>query len=81
MVELDKLKYASEEVDRSKQGNVSFSYLIDCHAHKFSNYYLLTGCKGRTRKYKPQVFHTARACEGCLENQGLVFLGTARVPS
>ena len=46
-----------------------------------SIYYLLTGCKGRTRKYKPKVFHTARACEGCLENQGLVFLGTARAPS
>ena len=45
------------------------------------NYYLLTGCKGRTRKYKPKVFHTARACEGCLENQGLVFPGTARAPS
>ena len=44
-------------------------------------YYLLTGCKGRTRKYKPKVFHTARACESCLENQGLVFLGTARAPS
>ena len=28
-----------------------------------STYYLLTGCKGRTRKYKPKVFHTARACE------------------
>ena len=50
-------------------------------ANKFSNYYLLTGCKGRTRKYKPKVFHTARACEGCLENQWLVFPGTARVPS
>ena len=46
-----------------------------------SIYYLLTGCKGRTRKYKPKVFHTARACEGCLENQGLVFPGTARAPS
>ena len=45
------------------------------------NYYLLTGCKGRTRKYKPKVFHTARACKGCLENQRLVFLGTARAPS
>ena len=44
-------------------------------------YYLLTGCKGRTTKYKPKVFHTARACEGCLENQGLVFPGTARAPS
>ena len=44
-------------------------------------YYLLTGCKGRTRKYKPKVFHTARACEGYLENQGLVFPGTARAPS
>ena len=43
--------------------------------------YLLTGCKGRTRKYKPKVFHTARACESCLENQGLVFPGTARAPS
>ena len=46
-----------------------------------SVYYLLTGCKGRTRKYKPKVFHTTRACEGCLENQGLVFLRTARAPS
>ena len=44
-------------------------------------HYLLTGCKGRTRKYKPKVFHTARACEGCLENQGLVFPGTSRAPS
>ena len=44
-------------------------------------YYLLTGCKGCTKKYKPKVFHTARACEGCLENQGLVFPGTARAPS
>ena len=39
-------------------------------------YYLLTGCKGRTKKYKPKVFHTARVCEGCLENKGLVFPGT-----
>ena len=31
----------------------------------YNNYYLLTGCKGRTRKYKPKVFH---------ENQGLYFL-------
>ena len=46
-----------------------------------SNYYLLTGCKGRTRKYKPKVFHTARACEACLENQRLVFPGTARASS
>ena len=45
------------------------------------NYYLLTGCKGCTRKYKPKIFHTARACEGCLENQGLVFPGTAQAPS
>ena len=44
-------------------------------------YHLLTGCKGCARKYKPMVFHTARACEGCLENQGLVFPGTARAPS
>ena len=50
-------------------------------AYFVGNYYLLTGCKGRTRKYKPKVFHTARACEGCLENQGLVFPGTARAPS
>ena len=42
------------------------------------NYYLLTGCKGRTWKYKPRVLHTARACVGCLENQGLVLPGTAR---
>ena len=44
-------------------------------------YYLLTECKGRTRKYNLKVFHTARACEGCLENQRLVFPGTARAPS
>ena len=48
---------------------------------EYNTYYLLTGCKGRTRKYKPKVFHTARACEGCWENQGLVFPGTARAPS
>ena len=53
---------------------VAFACLLDI-------YYLLTGCKGRTRKYKPKVFHTARACEGCLENQGLVFPGTAGAPS
>ena len=47
----------------------------------FTIYYIITECKGRTRKYKPKVFHTARACEGCLENQGLVFPGTARAPS
>ena len=46
-----------------------------------NNYYLLSGRKGRTRKYKPKVFHTARACEGCLENQELVFPGKARAPS
>ena len=46
-----------------------------------NDYYLLTGCKGRTRKYKPKVFHTARASDGCLENQGLVFPGMARAPS
>ena len=49
--------------------------------YKVNTYCLLTGCKGRTRKYKPKVFHTARACEGCLENQGLAFPGTARAPS
>ena len=42
------------------------------------NYYLITGCKGRTRNYKPKVLHTVRAYEGCLENFGLVFPGTAR---
>ena len=52
-----------------------------CMSWSCNNYYLLTGCKGRTRKYKPKVFHTARACEGFLENQGLVFPGTARAPS
>ena len=57
-----------------------FIILSDIHV-TFNNYYLLTGCKGRTRKCKPKVFHTARACEGCLENQGLVFPGTARAPS
>ena len=49
--------------------------------HFLRTYYLLTGCKGHTRKYKPKVFHTARACEGCLENQGLEFPRTARAPS
>ena len=52
-----------------------------CVKGMFQLYLLFTGCKGRTRKYKPKVFHTARACEGCLENQGLVFPGTARAPS
>ena len=33
------------------------------------SYNLLTGCEGRTRKYKPEVFHTALACEGCTKNQ------------
>ena len=60
----------------SKLSNSKYlGYILDY------SYYLLTGCKGRTRKYKPKVFHTARACEGCLENQGLVFPGTARAPS
>ena len=57
---------------------------LNCTHYKkfsFNYYYLLTGCKGRSRKYKPEVFHTVRACEGCLENQGLVFPGTARAPS
>ena len=40
--------------------------------------FLLTGCEGCTRKYKPKVFHTAQACE---ENQGLVSPGMARTPS
>ena len=56
---------------------IMYKYNVLC----FNIYYLLTGCKGRTRKYKPKVFHTARACEGCLENEGLVFPGTARAPS
>ena len=56
----------------------SYYLLTGCEGR---SYYLLTGCKGHTRKYKPKVFHTARACEGCLENQGLVFPGTARAPS
>ena len=43
-----------------------YSYL-EC-----SNYYLLTGCEGRTSKYKPEVFHRARACEGCMKSKGLV---------
>ena len=32
-----------------------------------NTYYLLTGCEGSTRKHKPEVFHIARACEGCME--------------
>ena len=43
--------------------------------------YLLTGCKGRTRKYKPLVFQRALASSGCMENLGLVFPGTALAPS
>ena len=62
------------EIDKISHISIFF-VILSC------NYYLLTGCKGRTRKYKPKVFHTARACEGCLENQGLVFLGIARAPS
>ena len=37
--------------------------------------------QGPYQEIQVQGFHTARACEGCLENQGLVFLGTARAPS
>ena len=55
--------------------------MVSTEGQKMNIYYLLTGCKGRTRKYKPKVFHSAQACEGCLENQGLVFPGTARAPS
>ena len=33
------------------------------------------------KKYKPEVFHTARACNGSKENQRLVFPGTARTHS
>ena len=59
---------------------LSFMFWIDTNFQGYT-YYLLTGCKGRMRKYKPKVFHTARACKGCLENQGLVFPGTERAPS
>ena len=38
----------------------------------------VTGCKGRIKKYKLEIFHTARACEGCVENQGLLFHNMAR---
>ena len=44
-------------------------------------YYLLAGCEGHTRKCKPKVFHKAQACEVCVENQGVVFPGTAQAPS
>ena len=40
-------------------------------------YYLLSGCKGRIRKYKPKVFHTARAFElarAVWKTKGLYFL-------
>ena len=43
-------------------------------------YYLPTGCEDHTRKYKPEVFHTARVCEGYVENQGLVFPSMAEHP-
>ena len=78
-------KNSSQLNNVSKHRNELFSketptnYCTVCQP--YYNYYLLTGCKGRTRKHKPKVFHTARACEGCLENQGLVFPGTARAPS
>ena len=45
------------------------------------NYYLQTGYEGRARKYKPKVFRTAPACEGCVENQRLVVSSTARANS
>ena len=62
--------------------NIGRNFVVKLEGNEIiSIYYLLTGCKGRTTKYKPKVFHTARACEGCLENQGLVFPGTARAPS
>ena len=64
-----------------RRTNCQVSYFENCEFFLSNIYYLLTGCKGRTRKYKPKVFHTAQACEGCLENQGLVFPGTARAPS
>ena len=55
--------------------------------------YLLTGLlglyllfntnwvQGPYQEIQAQGFHTARACVGCLENQGLVFPGTSRPPS
>ena len=46
-------------------GMVQLSTLTIC--------YLLTGCKGRVRKYKSEVCHTAQACEGCKEDQRLVY--------
>ena len=37
--------------------------------------------QGLYEEIQAQGFHTARACEGCLENQGLVFPRTARATS
>ena len=48
---------------------------------RFYFYYLLTGCDCHTEKYKSEVFHTARACDGCIKNQEFVFTDTAQAPS
>ena len=71
----------SKRSGKNQSELIKFVTLYRLHVNMVNIYSLLTGCKGRTRKYKPKVFHTARACEGCLENQGLVFPGTARTPS
>ena len=44
----------------------------------YDNNYLLTGYKGRTRIYKPKVFPTAQACEGCVKRLRACNPGTAR---
>ena len=38
------------------------------------NYYLLTGCKGRTRKYKPKVFIQPELARAVWKTKGLYFL-------
>ena len=49
---------------------------------KMTLYLLFTNwVQGPYQEIQVQGFHTARACEGCLENQGLVFPGMARAPS
>ena len=42
-------------------------------------YYLLTGCEGRTVKYKPEVLKYGTNLRGpCVKNEGIVFQCTAR---
>ena len=51
-------------------GMVELSTLTIC--------YLLTGCKSQLQNDKSEVFHTARACEGCKKDQRLVYSSAAQ---